>query len=812
MSNLIIPGTSVTIIDNSAIPTSSSASNNNQGTVLIASASPQGPEKLVKLTDVNQFRKMFTNDGTTEFKKFGMPLYAVDEVLESGSNVFFRRIVSEDATLANVGIVAIVNKVETQKVNAQGLPLYTTPSGEETTDATSVVVNPEYKAPVLSANKNITGTTSTLMSLEVTVTVANDTFTGISQSDDIKSWFSTDQNISDLTFTVTTAPTGSNDSFTFTVGGTPSSDINGKLLLTIPAEKITKNKQLSLEFGISIDASGGVATVAKSMPTLPTTNKKSKSNSVDEFITVDNTPVMISKASIQFAAKYVEGCKDVGDVIHGFDAIFKGPEEIKEISTMAVDEDGAILPDAELPTSSTDSELSGLDINENSYIFPLFLITEKGRGIGHHRIRIVPDYTNSKYSNYFRYKLQVIKNSEVISDTTFALDPDFAVGTSNKNMETVCADNLYIDVKIQQDWFDKFFSVLEEFTGLTKEEINEKICIIEGKDKYNKPIDSITVGGVNLQHTFGIKLSGGNYGKFGNTSNSIINHPEYISLLEKFYNGDLDDDIWRKDDVFFNFVIDCAFDNKVKRAIENLCEKRGDCTAILDMGTSISEFNDFVTEKELYKPHYTTNIYYQYGEILDKFTNRRITVTLPMLIAKRLNNQFVSGLSRPMCGDDYSFSELKTINHTPKETPNVNEKSILVENRINYGSLYNGIFRLETNYTNQNAHTQLSYSSNVLAIQSLIQDLVKCAPDMRYRPLTAAELSLTLKQYEAICARHLSDFKQCEFEYAGTAEDELNKTFKGRIIVVCKDFDAREEFDIFVVHADEASKYRISNA
>ncbi len=45
----------------------------------------------------------------------------------------------------------------------------------------------------------------------------------------------------------------------------------------------------------------------------------------------------------------------------------------------------------------------------------------------------------------------------------------------------------------------------------------------------------------------------------------------------------------------------------------------------------------------------------------------------------------------------------------------------------------------------------------------------------------------------------------------GDENAELLKTFKGQVTIVCKNFTMKEEFDIFVVHADDSDKFLVSS-
>lgn len=95
--------------------------------------SDKGPETL-RTVHGNEFFKLYGS--TPSFKKHGQPLLQAAEIIKAGGEVLCKRVVADDATLANFVIVAKVSKESVQKVDASGNPLYIdADTGKETTDA-----------------------------------------------------------------------------------------------------------------------------------------------------------------------------------------------------------------------------------------------------------------------------------------------------------------------------------------------------------------------------------------------------------------------------------------------------------------------------------------------------------------------------------------------------------------------------------------------------------------------------------------------------------------------------------------------------
>lgn len=93
--------------------------------------SDKGTEDLTEFT-LEDFLKMYGD--TADFSKHGQPLLQVHNTLYAGARILGKRLVADDATLANIVIYAEVEEKTVDKKNAQGQQLYLTPGGEETTE------------------------------------------------------------------------------------------------------------------------------------------------------------------------------------------------------------------------------------------------------------------------------------------------------------------------------------------------------------------------------------------------------------------------------------------------------------------------------------------------------------------------------------------------------------------------------------------------------------------------------------------------------------------------------------------------------
>ena len=78
---------------------------------------------------------------TISFNKHGQPLLQAAMTINAGGELFCKRLVADDATLANISIIAKLEKTETQAKDAEGNPIYLDESGNETTEVTATPKN-----------------------------------------------------------------------------------------------------------------------------------------------------------------------------------------------------------------------------------------------------------------------------------------------------------------------------------------------------------------------------------------------------------------------------------------------------------------------------------------------------------------------------------------------------------------------------------------------------------------------------------------------------------------------------------------------
>lgn len=125
---------------------------------MTAFTSDKGPEDY-RVVEGDEFFKLYGD--SISFAKHGQPLLQAAAIINAGGKLFAKRVVDPAATIGNIAVIANISKVEEQKTNAAGLPIYTDILGNETTEATDPVTS-EANTPVMVNKCKIKYSTKTV--------------------------------------------------------------------------------------------------------------------------------------------------------------------------------------------------------------------------------------------------------------------------------------------------------------------------------------------------------------------------------------------------------------------------------------------------------------------------------------------------------------------------------------------------------------------------------------------------------------------------------------------------------------------------
>ena len=125
------PSTTFELVDKSG-KVSSDAIPESIITEVMVSSTDKGPEEMLYVRG-DTFYELFGKN--ISFVKHGQPLIQAANAIDNGATLLFKRLVADDATLANIAILAKVYKEVKQKTDENKSPLYIDPvTGKETTD------------------------------------------------------------------------------------------------------------------------------------------------------------------------------------------------------------------------------------------------------------------------------------------------------------------------------------------------------------------------------------------------------------------------------------------------------------------------------------------------------------------------------------------------------------------------------------------------------------------------------------------------------------------------------------------------------
>lgn len=462
--------------------------------------------------------------------------------------------------------------------------------------------------------------------------------------------------------------------------------------------------------------------------------------------------------------------------------------------------------------------MMNVDANTVGAVYPLFFISDNGRGVSNKSVKIYTDETARRPVAYSRYIIECYEGSKRLEQLAFTLNPDQTengINVSVENSIKLNSDQLRAIV-FYNETID-FAQQVADISGLDYDTVM-KDDLLYNADVYGRAItdstgkavyESVWASGVDFSTGTGVMLDGGDNGLFENTP---LNSVEYEDKLnEAFYN--YSDEIYDLDNFPVYMIADANYPDSTKRTIEKYVHFRDDVYYMRDMGTEgLTTLASIEDKDKLNSEDRAIGTYHMYYDIIDPVSKKQITVTSTYLNGLRFVDHYLNGASRPFCGIRYGvvFPEVidGTVNFCPKITPTTlsgDQKQVIDDLRINYGGYYSGQLVLETNYTSQRKNTELDFMCNVLAIQNLIRQIRKQCPKIRYAFFTdntgnsSNSFSKYIEDVQAVIDKCAPDFASISLTYEQNNVYENNKIFYAAIEVSNPDWIQAERFKITVV-------------
>lgn len=436
--------------------------------------------------------------------------------------------------------------------------------------------------------------------------------------------------------------------------------------------------------------------------------------------------------------------------------------------------------------------------------FPLFVITDIGRGLSGKSFSITPDYIVSKTRGYMRYQLNTIEGSKVVESINICLNHNISENGINRSLYTACKQDSYnLAADVFYNYHDEFIAKLAQMSGNTDKYCNTHDLLF-GFTVRQAKLNNIKIAtdSVNLSSIYGVSLAEGSNGNF---SEAPFGTEEFTTEVTKFYSGEIDDNIYDLDNYKFDLFLDANYPPTAKRAMESLASFREDCECMMDCGieglNTLEEIK--VSSDGVTKSPFVMN-YPIYYDIIDPYSGKQITVTAMYTMAKLMIPHFAnSARFKPMAGELNGFiindALDGTENFVPKNLPSGSQKEVLAEARINHLGKYNGILCFESLWTTQDAYSQLSFGNNVLAIQEVVKAIRDFCPANRFSIMYNDDLQAYKEDVTDIISNFKDNFVSIDMVYSADADYEANKIYGAALSFVCKDFNMAEEFKIYVL-------------
>jgi len=848
------PGTKIQLIDESRVTpiiTNSTVDAASRPLYAVFFTSPRGPEKFTIL-EGEEWAKTYLSNNKPNFNKDGQPLLQATMNAYSGAKLFSKRIVADDATIANASLAIMVS---TKAATVTTYKYYEATKGTEIADPTdeekanAIVEHKYYKKgeevqdPTPEQIPNlIEDGGQYYQKVETTADDADMVLDELHYYTKVKgSEIENPTEEQKATAIVETEET------------------------TDPTNKVLNIRPICISAANRASWQGDYATGK---------DKELYYQAAQEDIvgTSDNRAAGIVNDPDTYAYSAAE--KPTTLFIQNPDSTGTGAASVAKFYT---DEDATF---------------------ETGKIYPVYTVFDSGRGLSDKLITFVPNYTISKSNNKMVYSLNVIdaNNSGATLEThTVAIDPSLTDSKLNSlDAQSVVSGKSYlIDVKANYEAIDQLVAdiaelgfsetLFAEYDMLGKRTLGGKTLPtlsttkVDGETTYTvtiatrdiEPIapssmyEDTTADPTAVPKVVGnagawdisealptaISLAYGNSGSIPDMKHAKpyvagAAYDAFYASLNDTLTGKFAMDIYNLDLYTFDCIFDANYDNKnVKDNIQKLCAYRGDCTCFMDMGFACKSLEDVrkiiewdgvpasgggsIAQDPKY--HYfkdqavwVTDLYY---DIRNPFDGRQIKVTAPYSLSNRMVDHFIAGRERAFAGQTMGITIpeaiLGTVNYIPKIYPLdtftsedinmtypsdsaviINEKQEMCDLKVNYASYYNGVLTMDTLYTTYKKDSALSYVNNIMGAQLIVKEIRKACPEItRYKFIDGNNLSKFQEDIQdRVIDKYVSMFKQLDFTYVEDPAYLENKIFYGAIRIAFRDFTQSEYFKVTVIN------------
>ena len=434
--------------------------------------------------------------------------------------------------------------------------------------------------------------------------------------------------------------------------------------------------------------------------------------------------------------------------------------------------------------------------------YPIFIYTDNGRGVSGKAVRITPNYQTSRNLGFMMYSLKVYEGTNIIENESVSFNPDAQYNNVNYGIDlSTCYQ---IKAEVVPEMYKQYIDALADNLDIDATVLTNYDMIF-GYDYKGKAIENLTIDAesVDLNAINGIVLTSGLNGAFGIVPAGSV---AWTEKIRQVFAGEVTDEVWDVDKYKIAAVIDANFPQVIKDAISNFVTWREDCVFFRDLGTGNYTFSDIRaayalnTVKNKFIADYATSY-----TIKDPNTFKNIEVTMLYDMAACVVRGFTNGIVNPLAGTYNGYildSAIEgTLNFSPIITPAVNQKEAFEDLRLNYAIFQEDTCVVQSEYTSQEAYTELSYVNNVLAIQEVVRALRTSCPANRYRLVTGTDLTAYAIDCNHVLEKYLSNFYLLKFTYTQDPLLSMQKIFYASVEFAFNQFANCEIFDVYALNA-----------
>jgi hypothetical protein len=379
------------------------------------------------------------------------------------------------------------------------------------------------------------------------------------------------------------------------------------------------------------------------------------------------------------------------------------------------------------------------DSNDGFTYYPILLIRDRYRGgrlnTGKIKIKLLTSLDNTYDHRLYNITLYNSSSSSIES-FNFSLYPE-AVDISNRSQfitNVLKTYSGYMSALFNEAGYDAVATFINSDVTLTKE--IDILTLQERNINVNQTLHTgVTIGSGSAVLTELRSIGGGSEGVWANSntldnllfkaysgSGDRINQSTGLNEYDTYFSDILDTDANRVD-----IILDANYSSSVKNAISTLCQNRGDCLSILDIGFTSSAGQALAYRKDSLPVNtFYSAIFTQDFTVNDTYQGGEIQVTPTYFLATKIPYTDVTyGVQYPFVGPRRGIlSGFNDISWVPNEP----YRELLYSAQLNYVQRDTTMTRFNcqlTSQTNTSALSDIPHVRVLFLIRRNVQDIAK---------------------------------------------------------------------------------------